>query len=199
MRDAAPSFISPCHFPFCQPTLPAMKSLLVLLLLAAPVFAQTPTAPAAPAATAPTPTGTNTSRPLFRCTLPGGVYEVAVGAIIAVTSHEYVVDGAARVTEVNIDTAGSLLARFYFLEPAKVNAPAGLGAGTIEKAQQLFQEAANRSGQDVWKKVVKNYPTTTHARTVEYRLNSIEDLNKIFSSAEEAFRLGKNTMIKVGE
>ena len=117
-----------------------MKALLPLLLaLAAPVFAQAPATPA-PAAT-PSPTGTNTNRPLFRCTLPGGVYEVAVGAIVAVTSHEYVVDGVARVVEVNIDTAGSLLARFYYIEPNAPAAPGGIGAATIEKAQSLMQEA----------------------------------------------------------
>ena len=174
-----------------------MKPLLVLLLaLATPVFAQLPATPA-PGPT-PSPTGTNTNRPLFRCTLPGGVYEVAIGAIVAVTSHEYVVDGIARVTEVNIDTAGSLLARFYYIEPNAPAAPGGIGAATIEKAQSLMTEAIDRSGQgDVWKKVVKNYPTTTHSRTVEYRLTSKDQLNKIFSSAEEAFRLGKNTMMKV--
>ena len=173
-----------------------MKALLVLLLaLAAPAFAQAPATPA-PGAT-PSPTGTNTGRPLFRCTLPGGVYEVALGAIVAVTSHEYVVDGIARVIEVNIDTTGSLLARFYFIEPNTPAAPAGIGAATIEKAQSLMHEAVERSGQDAWKKVVKNYPTTTHARTVEYRLTSREQLNRIFSAAEEAFRLGKNTMMKV--
>ena len=173
-----------------------MKPLLALLLvLATPVFAQLPATPA-PAAT-PSPSGTNTGRPLFRCTLPGGTYEVALSAIVAVTSHEYVVDGIARVIEVNIDTTGSLLARFYFIEPNTPVAPTSIGAATIEKAQSLIQEAADRSGQDAWKKVVKNYPTTTHARTVEYRLTSREQLNKIFASAEEAFRLGKNTMIKV--
>ena len=173
-----------------------MKPLLVLLLaLATPVLAQLPATPA-PGAT-PSPSGTNTNRPLFRCTLPGGVYEVAIGAIVAVTSHEYVVDGIARVTEVNIDTAGSLLARFYYIEPNTPAAPGGIGSATIEKAQSLLQEASDRSGQDAWKKVVKNYPTTTHSRTVEYRLASKEQLNKIFASAEEAFRLGKNTMMKV--
>ena len=46
----------------------------------------------------------------------------------------------------------------------------------------------DRTGQgDVWKKVVKNYPATTHARTVEYRLTSREQLNKIFAGAEDIF------------
>ena len=100
------------------------KLLLIAVILGglvSPLAAQTPTATPAP----PTPTGNNAVKPLFRCTLPGGVYEVAVGAIIAVTSHEYLVDGIARVVEVNIDTSGTLLARFYFIEPNTPNTPMG--------------------------------------------------------------------------
>jgi hypothetical protein len=170
-----------------------MKPFLLLLCLAAPLCAQAPNPPATP----PAPTSANTNRTLFRCTLPGGTYEVAVGAIVAVASHEYLVDGVARVTEVNIDTTGSLLARFYYIEPVTPNAPTALGAATIEKAQQLFKEAAERSGQDAWKKVVKNYPTTTHARTVEYRVTEKEHLTRIYNGAEEAFRLGKTVMMKI--
>jgi hypothetical protein len=135
---------------------------------------------------------------LFRAKLPGGTYEVAIGAIIAVTSHEYLVDGVARVTEVNIDTAGSLLARFYYIEGATPNAPSGIGAATIDAAQRMIKEAADKTGQDVWKKVIKNYPTTTHARTVEYRLESRDQLNQIYASAEAAFRMQKNTSVTIG-
>jgi hypothetical protein len=45
--------------------------------------------------------------------------------------------------------------------------------------------------------VVKSYPTTTHARTVEYRLQSREELNKIFDAADEAFRLQKQKTVKI--
>src|SRR4051812_6518678 len=161
---------------------------LVALLTCAsalPLTAQTPAA----TPSVPTPTGNNAAKALFRCTLPGGTYEVAVSAIIAVTSHEYLVDGVARVVEVNIDTNGSLLARFYFIEPNTPNTPSGIGASTLETAQRLLTEGADKTGQDVWKKVVKSYPTTTHARTVEYRLESREQLNKVYAAAEEAFRL----------
>jgi hypothetical protein len=165
-------------------------SLLAFLALAASTFAQTPAA-------TPAPGGSHSVIKIFRAKLPGGTYEVAVSAMLAVTSHEYLVDGVARVTEVNIDTAGSLLARFYYLEGNIPNAPLGIGAATMEKTQQLMKEAADKTGQDVWKKVVKNYPTTTHARTVEYRLESLEQLNKLFESADTAFRLQKDTRLTI--
>ena len=168
---------------------------LFAAILAAPVlFAQQPAATPAAAQATPSPA---TALPMWRATLPGGTYSVALRSIVSVSTHEYVVDGAARVTEVNIDTAGSALVRFYFIEPNTVSAPAGFGAATIEKTQQLLQEGAQRSGQeDAWKKVVKSYPTTTHTRTIEYRIGTKEALAKLFDSAEAAFRLNKNTVFK---
>ena len=80
-------------------------------------------------ASAQTPAQTpppNPGQPVWKCKLPGGVYEVAVNAMLAVSTHEYLVDGVARVTEVNVDTTGSLLARFYYLEPLTPNSPIGL-------------------------------------------------------------------------
>jgi len=165
-----------------------MKFLPILfLILSAPFLrAQTPAA---------TPSPTNIL--MWRCNLPGGSYSVALRSIVSVSSHEYMVDGAVRVTEVNIDTTGNALARFYYIEPNIPASPIGLGTATIEKAQQLLQEGAERSGQDVWKKVVKNYPTTTHSHTIEYRVTDKDSLNKLFESAESALRLNKNTVFEV--
>lgn len=169
-----------------------MKLLPVLFicLSAQLVLAQEPTP--SPQAT-PQP---GTAMPMWRANLPGGSYSVALRSIVSVSTHEYIVDGTARVTEVNIDTTGSALVRFYYIEQNAPNSPMGIGAGTIEKAQQLLQEGAERSGQDVWKRVVKSYPTTTHARTIEYRIADKDTLNKLFASAESAFRLNKNTTFK---
>jgi hypothetical protein len=166
--------------------------LAVIALLAAQLHAQTP-APAAPSVPPLNPSAV----PLFRAVLPGGIYETAVKNIVAVSTHEYLVDGAARVTEVNIDTTGSILLRIYFIEPAPPSVPSGLGAAAVEKAQQYVQQATDKTGVDAWKKVIKNYPTTTHARTVEYRVGAKEDLDKVFKAAEEAFRLQKEKQVKI--
>jgi hypothetical protein len=166
--------------------------IIILVIAALPLGAQNP-----PPKTPPAPTGDNTKFPMWRCTLPGGSYSVALRSVVSVSTHEYLVDGAARVTEVNIDTTGSILARFYFIEPNTPNSPLGIGTATLEKTQQLLTEAGERTGQDAWKKVIKNYPTTTHARTVEYRLTEKSQIHTIFASAEEAFRLDRNTTLKV--
>jgi hypothetical protein len=92
---------------------------------------------------------------------------------------------------VNVDTAGSVLARFYYLEPNTPNSPVGIGNDVVQKGRELLTEAAERSGQDAWKKVIKSYPATTHARTVEYRLVTKEQLQSLFTSVETAWRTGK--------
>lgn len=176
-----------------------MRSLLLLLAATSITFAQTTPAPTATPLPGQGEEAVKTSKQILRVNLPGGTYEVAVGAIIAVTSHEYVVDAAARVTEVNIDTAGQIMARFYYIEPSTTSGPGGLGAATLEKVQGLVTKAAERSGTDAWQKVAKSYPTTTHARTVEYRLASKASLNKIFSNASKAFRTGRGEEMTVSD
>ncbi len=168
-----------------------MKSRLLLALFAFALTAraQSPT---------PSPTPEPTRQPLWRCELPGGTYEVALRAVISVSTHDYIVDSAARVTEVNIDTSGNLAVRFYYIEPNTPNSPVGFGQSAINKAQELAKEIAGRTGQDdAWQKVMKTYPGSTHAHTVEYRLDSKEQINKVFESAERAFRLGQNTTLKL--
>ncbi len=175
-----------------------MRSILPFLTLCVTAFAQAP-APTQPSGAQQPPTQANTTRPIWRANMPGGTYEIVVGAIVSVSSHEYVVDGAARVTEINVDTAGQLAVRFYFIEPAVVAGPGGIGAASIGKVQNLLTEAAERSGTDAWKKVVKSYPTTTHARTVEYRVASKDSLNKIFASASKSLRTGKPDEVSVSD
>lgn len=175
-----------------------MRSILPFLALAVTAFAQ------APGTTQPTgaqqpPSQANTTRPIWRANMPGGTYEIVVGAIVSVSSHEYVVDGAARVTEINVDTAGQLAVRFYYIEPAVVAGPGGIGAASVAKVQNLLTEAAERSGTDAWKKVVKSYPATTHARTVEYRVASKDSLNKIFASASKCLRTGRPDEVSVSD
>lgn len=169
-----------------------MRILLVCalgLLAAAASFAQAPAA---------TPVIDPARQPHWRCELPGGVYDVALRSIVSVSSHEYIVDAAARVTEVNVDTNGAMTVRFYFLEPLTTTAPLGIGQSALDRIQELTKEATTRTGTDfVWQKVIKNYPATTHARTIEFRLESKDQLARLLASAEKAFRTGVDTAFKL--
>jgi len=165
------------------------KILLFVFLCASLIHAQNPSESPTPADSAP-------DRGVWRAELPGGTFVAALSAITTVSTHEYVVDGAARVTEVSVGLIGSVQARFYFIEPNTPEAPGGIGQSTINFVQEKMTEAADRTGTDVWKKVVKKYPEATHAHTVEYRLDSKQTLAKLFKSVESAWMRGRGATFK---
>ena len=137
-------------------------------------------------------------RNIWRCDLPGGSYEVTTRAMVSVSRHEYIVDGVANVKEVNIDTQGNMAVRFYYIEPTTAKAPLGVGQSALDRASDLAKEAAGRAGgAEVWKRVIKSYPATTHAHTVEFRVDSEEQLTKIFTSVQTAFETGRGETLKL--
>lgn len=135
---------------------------------------------------------------IWRCESSGGVCEVAIRSIVSVSSHEYIVDAVSRVVEVNIDTQGNMALRFYYIEPKTPSAPDGIGQSAFDRAKSLAKDIAGRTGMDdVTKRAAKNYPTTTHSHTIEYRLESEEEIKKVLASASAAFRTGAGSSIKV--
>jgi hypothetical protein len=129
--------------------------------------------------------------PIWKCTLPGGTYEVAVPSITAISTHQYLVDATVQVTEVNVDTNGPMVVRFYYIQPnLPTSGPAGAAAATVQQVQGLLTQGSSAAGADAWQKVVKNYPLTTHAHTVEFRVGTVGELQAIFSSVETAFNTG---------
>ena len=168
-----------------------------LLVCGTIAFAQSPTPTSSPEAS---PTSTRQSDLIWRCELPGGIYEVMVRAMVSVSSHQYIVDGIARVTEVNIDTQGNSAVRFYYIEPNTPKIPLGVGQATVERLSDLAKEAAQRTDKDeIWKRVIKAYPATTHTHTVEYRVASEEQLRTIFTSAQTAFESGTGATLRITE
>lgn len=139
-------------------------------------------------------------RPMWRAELPGGSYDVALASISSVSTHEYVVSRAVRVFELTIGTNSSVEARFYFVEPLKVKTPDGVGQGVVDniqdKLQQGVQRATGETNEPLLNGVVKDYPTTTHAHTVEYRIASRDDVTKMFKSIELAWRTNQDTTYK---
>jgi hypothetical protein len=134
---------------------------------------------------------------IWRAELPGGTYIVRLSAISCVSLHEYVVDGAARVVEVNIATSGSELARFYHIEPYPPKPPVASVQKAMDTIENKAKEAIARvETSDLRGKVVKNYPTTTHAHTVEYRLTDKESVNKLFKSIEDSWLNGRSGSFK---
>ena len=125
-----------------------------------------------------------------------GEYIVNLDEIVSVSSHSYVVDGAAKVTEVNIGTKSPLLVRYYYIDIITPETPSGVGKSVINKVTEIAKEAAGRTVPSEIK-VVKNYPTTTHAGTVEYRTGSLDTLTRIYNSAKQAFLYRKGEILKL--
>ena len=175
----------------------SMKALLITLslLLTVSLHAQS-TAPSGQTA----PQDSVTQDGLWDARLKGGNYIVRCNAIVALSKHEYISDGVARVVEVNITLNSAQIVRFYFLEPYKPESGSStVGAATqaLEKAKGLYEQAAGRVSPDLAApKVVKNYPVSTHAHTVEFVLKEEARLNSLFGSLERSFRTGQGRVWK---
>jgi hypothetical protein len=137
-------------------------------------------------------TATGNLRGFWQASLAGGEYAVSVDRVTSVSRHSYLLDGALIVDEVTIDTVGQALARFYFITPVGANGTTGGTAGAaLERSKGLLDSAGQRAGADLDNMVIKKYPLTTHAKTIEYRLETQEELTNLFNSAKQAWQSGQ--------
>jgi len=123
--------------------------------------------------------------------LGGGEFVVALERITSVSRHKYVLDGALIVDEVTVDTTGQGLARFYFITPITSGVSGTAASQVAESVIGLADSAARTAGSDLQNMVVKKYPLTTHAKSIEYRLLSEGQLNVLFQSVKTAWQSGK--------
>ena len=126
----------------------------------------------------------------WQATLDGGNYMVALDRIVSVSRHKYVLDGAVIVDEVNVDTTGQALVRFYFISPISEGSK-NAAAALADRGKELIDKVAQRGGTEVQNMVVKKYPETTHAKIIEYRLMSESDLTSLYKSVSNAWETGK--------
>ena len=136
-------------------------------------------------------------RRFWQASLPGGSYTVALDRISSVSKHTYIIDGALRVTEVVIDTTGNSLARFYYIIPVSEDSNSNVGGGLTKRAKELIDKAGERTGVNGNTIVAKQYPTTTHAKTVEFRISDEGYLDKLYGSVRKAWINGKGVKFKI--
>jgi hypothetical protein len=172
---------------------------MMLLLASLPVHAQAPAdAPGNSKNTGDTPQANR----FWQATLPGGHYMVALDRISAISRHRYVLlDGSAIVDEVTIDALGQALARFYYIAPV-TDAATGSHAGQIasriaERAGELIDKTADTAGTGAHQMVIKKFPETTHAHTIEYRLLSAEELSGLYASVRTSWESGRGRKFTV--
>ena len=140
---------------------------------------------------------TDDHKRFWQANLPGGQYMVAIDRIASISMHEYLLDGQLIVNEVVVDTNGRGLARFYHVKTVAEDSPSATTRRVVEKGQELIDRAGQKAGTDIHEMVQKNYPTTSHAGMVEFRLLDIRDLNSIYKSLKNAWETGKGRKITV--
>lgn len=133
----------------------------------------------------------------WECSLPGGEYSVNLGSITSVSKHSYVLDGTLLVTEATVDTTGTALARFYYIEPITKDTTFNALARIQKRAKELQGRAQKRSGTKADEMAQKSYPTTTHARTIEFRIMNEVELNALYSSLYRAWNSGKGRTFRI--
>jgi hypothetical protein len=135
----------------------------------------------------------------WSATLPGGSYLVALSKITSISQHEYLLDGNLIITEVTIDTIGATTLRIYQITPAAQYGTLATPRKVIERGKDLLDRAGQRTGVDIQNMVHKQYPTTTHSKTIEYRVNDLGTLGALHNSARTAWTSGKGRKFTVNE
>ena len=135
------------------------------------------------------------SKRLWSATLPGGEYSVMLDKMSSVSIHEYVLDTQLLVTEMVIDTNGRAIARFDHVRPAVGATGAGTVDRLVDRGNDLVDRAGQRANTTVHNLPQKNYPATSHAGMIEYRVLNLNDLKALFKSAEGSWQSNQGKKI----
>jgi len=110
-----------------------------------------------------------------------GRFVAQIDEITSVSQHQYLIDGGVRVYECTVDTRGSVVARFYYIEPVTDSSSITTGSATVERLRSIANKVGEKTGAgNVDTIVTKNYPTTTHAKTSEYRVKNKATIGQIY-------------------
>lgn len=132
------------------------------------------------------------------CKIKGGELMIAVDRIAAISKTQYVLDGGLLVDEVVIETTGGqALNRIYSVRPVTDAMASNTASKIIDRVRDVANERGNRLGTNLHEMVEKNYPTTSHARTVEFRVVDPQDLDILYSSLKDTWITGKGRVFTI--
>ncbi|MFC5049513.1 hypothetical protein ACFPK9_02610 [Rubritalea spongiae] len=138
----------------------------------------------------------STSTPRFwEAELPGGSYMVALSRISSISMHSYTVKGAV-VHEVDVETMGAALTRFYALE-ALGEGGTSTAKNIANRAREIAGQVGDKAGIDADTTVHKEYPVTTHAKTIEFRVVDKADLSEIYKSLSKSWKDNRGRKITI--
>ncbi len=131
----------------------------------------------------------------WQANLNGGQYMVAIERITSISRHKYLIDGGIVVDEVTVDTVGQSLARFYFMSPLtdtmKGSGTGAAAARIVDRGRELIDRTSEITGSNAHNMVIKKFPETTHARSIEYRIESEGELGALYNSVRTAWETGR--------
>ncbi len=174
-----------------------MKLIILLTVLALAPFAaaqnsgRTANPEATPNSDEKPYTDKEDQRGFWQASMPGGSFLVALSKITSVSKHQYLLDGSLIVTEVTIDTLGDSLVRIYQITPAAENSNLATPVRVVERGKELLERVGQRTGSDFNNMVHKQYPTTTHSKTIEFRVADAGTLDALHNSVRRAWMTGK--------
>lgn len=166
------------------------SALAVCVCAASPLYAQSKTGAAIPSAD-----DYNQSQ-FWIGNFSEGQYVVHLSRIVAVAQHKYILDNACMVYEVTLITMGNTPTKFYYLEALGQGSGINAIKNVTNRAKELGSGAVNRvTGGEINPDttVVKQYPNTN---TVEFRVATLEQLNKMYASLLKAWQDGKGRTFK---
>lgn len=159
--------------------------------LASPLHGQTPSTPTT--ANQKTEDSVQQNR-FWQASVGGGHYMVAIDRISAISRHKYLLDGSIVVDEVTVDAVGQALVRYYFLSPL-TDTMKGTGTGAaaarlVDRGREIIERASDITGSNAQNMVIKKFPETTHAKSIEFRVDSAEELTALYNSLRTAWETG---------
>ena len=141
------------------------------------------------------------NKAIFAITFPDDTKEYygKEAAIHSISKQEYVTSGF-RVVEIKIVTAGNGLLRIYHSRALKLGELQAAMADGVEAAgvpsailrspvppgvQQMADRAGGVAEAMTSATVMKEYPLATHARTIEYRVQTLSELLDLFDKLQK--------------
>ncbi len=157
-------------------------------------------------------TGSINNRQLFGVTFPGGVSFYGRAEMVYAISLQRYQTGPYLVTEMVVDMAGvTSQFRVYATEPFDPNSlqqklpdevPSGFAQNKgvpsgVQKLADRGTEAASKTESGL---VVKDYPLSTHAKTIEFRLGKAEDVRELYEAMLDLYtRRGRDAVVSRSE
>ncbi len=121
---------------------------------------------------------------------------VHLSRLNGVFMHRYVLDNACMVYEVTLVISGNTPIKFYYMQMLGKNSGINAVKNVTNRISELGGEASRRlTGSEINPEttVAKAYPNTN---SVEYRLATLDQLNKLYASIVRAWKNGRGRTFK---